>query len=54
MPNSLAPSDEGSISGSLAFVAMMQSTDFGQGDNVALLRRLNLSVLGSIFVQSKN
>jgi hypothetical protein len=32
---------------------MMQSADFGEGNNLAVPRRLNPAWLGSIFVQSQ-
>jgi hypothetical protein len=39
------------MSSSLGFVARVQSADFGEGDNLAVARRLNPAWLGSIFVQ---
>ncbi len=39
------------MSGSLAFVAMMQSADFEEGNNLAVPRRLNPAWIGGIFVQ---
>jgi hypothetical protein len=44
-------SGEEEISGSSAFVAMMESANFGKGDDIALLRRLNSPKLRGIFVQ---
>ena len=40
-------------SGRPAFVAMMESADFGQLDDLTHRRRLDVSRVGSVFVQGK-
>ncbi len=52
-PRLQVAANEAVISGGPAFVAMMQSANFGERNDVALLQRLDSPRLGSILVQTQ-